>query len=94
MSSKLLLFSYLLVLTYVLGTQKNRLIDRLIETVLLITHNICCDREKRKIIINYTLYLESCSVPCHKYANILRLTVWGCTFMLLFKIVSSRQCGV
>ena len=36
-SIKLLIFSYPLVLTYVLGDQKNRLI----ETVLLSTHNIC-----------------------------------------------------
>ena len=37
MSVKLKIFSYLSVLTYVLGAQKNRLI----ETVLLSTHNIC-----------------------------------------------------
>ena len=36
-SIKLKLFSYQLILTYVLGAQK----DRLIETVLLSTHNIC-----------------------------------------------------
>ena len=45
------MFSYTLVLTYVLGAQKNRLIEikyvlgdqknGLIETVHLITHNIC-----------------------------------------------------
>ena len=34
---KLLIFSYPSVLTFVLGAQKNRLI----ETVLLSTHNIC-----------------------------------------------------
>ena len=34
---KILIFSNLLVLIYVLGAQKNRLI----ETVLLSTHNIC-----------------------------------------------------
>ena len=37
LSIKLLLFSYPSVLTYVLGAQKNRLT----ETVLLSTHNIC-----------------------------------------------------
>ena len=37
MPTKLQLFSYPLVSTYVLGAQKNRLI----ETVLLSTHNIC-----------------------------------------------------
>ena len=36
-SVKMLIFSYPSVLTYVLGAQKNRLI----ETVLLCTHNIC-----------------------------------------------------
>ena len=34
---KLLIFSFPTVLTYILGAQKNRLI----ETVLLSTHNIC-----------------------------------------------------
>ena len=37
MSVKLLMFSYPSVLTDILGAQKNRLI----ETVLLSTHNIC-----------------------------------------------------
>ena len=37
LSSKLLIFSYSSVLTYVLGAQKNRLN----ETVLMSTHNIC-----------------------------------------------------
>ena len=36
-SVKMLIFSYPSVLTYVLGAHKNRLI----ETVLLSTHNIC-----------------------------------------------------
>ena len=65
-----LLFSYTLILTYVLGAQKNRLI----ETVLLSTRNICFGlksnlpvelvkekgllpglNEKYKIIFQYTL---------------------------------------
>ena len=37
LSVKFLIFSYLSVFTYVLGAQKNRLI----ETNLLSTHNIC-----------------------------------------------------
>ena len=37
LSIKLLIFSYTSVLAYALGAQKNRLI----ETVLLSTHNIC-----------------------------------------------------
>ena len=42
------------VLTYVDGAQKNRLL----ETVLLITHIICFDRSK-KIICNYALLCRS-----------------------------------
>ena len=38
-------------LTYVLGAQKNRLI----ETVLLSTHNICFGWELRKSVFRYTL---------------------------------------
>ena len=45
------MFSYPLVLSYVLGAQKNRLI----ETVLLSTHNICFGWEIRKILFRYTL---------------------------------------
>ena len=44
-SVKLLIFSCPSVLTYVLGAQKNRLI----ETVLLSTHNICFGWEIRKL---------------------------------------------
>ena len=46
MSVKLWIFSYPLILTFVLGAQKNHLI----ETVLLSTHNICFGWEIRKII--------------------------------------------
>ena len=49
----MLIFSYLLVLTYVLGARKNRLI----ETVLLSTYNICFAREIRKLFFSY-LHLE------------------------------------
>ena len=44
-SVKLLIFSYPWFLAYVLGAQKNRLI----EPVLLSTHNICFDRVIRKL---------------------------------------------
>ena len=47
----MLIFSYPSVLTYVLGAQKNRLI----ETVLLSTYNICFGGEIRKLIFWYTL---------------------------------------
>ena len=46
MSVKLNLFPNPSIETYVLGAQKNRLI----ETVLLITHNICFGREMKKIV--------------------------------------------
>ena len=45
------IFSYPSVFTYVLGAQKNRLI----ETVLLSTHNICFRLEIRKLKIPYAL---------------------------------------
>ena len=51
MSVKLYIFSYPLVLTYVLGAQENRLI----ETVLLSTHNICFGWEIRKLNFWYAL---------------------------------------
>ena len=46
----MLIFSYPSALTYVLGAQKNRLI----ETVLLSTHNICFGWEIRKLNFRYT----------------------------------------
>ena len=55
---KLWLFSYPSVLTCVFDAQKNRLI----ETVLLSTHNICFCWEIRKIIFSYALLLGAC---CH-----------------------------
>ena len=45
------MFSYLSVLTYVLSAQKNRLI----QTVLLSTHNICFGLEIRNLIFRYAL---------------------------------------
>ena len=48
---KVLIFSYPWILTYVLGAQKNRLI----ETVLLSTHDICLGWEIRKLIFCYTV---------------------------------------
>ena len=42
-------FSYLLVSTYILGAQKNHLI----ETLLLSIHNICFGREIRKLNFKY-----------------------------------------
>ena len=47
----MLIFPYPFVLTYVLVVQKNRLI----ETVLLSTHNICFGGEIGKLVFNYTL---------------------------------------
>ena len=48
---KLLIFSYLSVLTFVLGAQKHRLN----ETVLLSTHNIRFGRKIGKLIFDYAL---------------------------------------
>ena len=45
------IISYPSVLTFVLGDQKNRLI----ETVLLGTHSICFGCETRKLLFNYAL---------------------------------------
>ena len=50
-SVKMLIFSNQSVLTYVMGAQKNRLN----ETVLLSTHNICFGREIRKLNFRYAL---------------------------------------
>ena len=47
----MLIFSYPSVLTYVLGAQKNCLI----ETVILSAHNICFGWEIRKLKFRYTL---------------------------------------
>ena len=49
LSVKLLTFSYPSVITYVLGAQKTRLI----ETVLLSTHNKCFGCKIRKLIFCY-----------------------------------------
>ena len=48
---KMKLFSYPSILTCVVGAQKNRLI----ETVLLSTHNICFGSEIKKIVFQYAL---------------------------------------
>ena len=59
---KLSLFSYQYFLAYVLGAQKNRLF----ETVLLSTHNICFGGEiKKNIFFCYALltkFLDLCDV--------------------------------
>ena len=49
------MFSYPSVLTFVLGAQKNRLI----ETVLLSTHNICYSCEIRKLFFITHFYLDA-----------------------------------
>ena len=54
---KLLIFSYPSILTCILDAQKNRLI----ETVLLSTHNICFVLEKRKSILVTLFYPEACT---------------------------------
>ena len=54
MSVKLQIFSYPSIYTCVLGAQKNRLI----ETVLLSTHNICFGWEIKKKDFQYVLLSE------------------------------------
>ena len=61
------IFSYPSVLTYVLGAQKNRLI----ETVLLSTHNICFGREIRKL--NFRLALLTKVLPPHLMGESIRI---------------------
>ena len=51
LASKLCILSHSPILTFVLGAQKNRLI----ETVLLSTHNICFGGEIRKLFFYYAL---------------------------------------
>ena len=53
-SVKLKIFSYPSILTFVLGSQKNRLI----EAVLLSTYNICLGREIRKSNLRYALLIK------------------------------------
>ena len=52
------MFSYRSVKTYVLGAQKNRLI----ETILLSTHNICFGWGIKNSFSRYTLLTESWSI--------------------------------
>ena len=59
---KLRIFSYPLILTYVLGAQKNRLI----ETVLPSTHNMCFGWEIRKIV-SITLIGRACTIHSTRY---------------------------
>ena len=56
----MLIFSYPSVKTYVLGTQKNCLI----ETVLLSTHNICFGWEIRKL--NFRYVTKVLPIICYK----------------------------
>ena len=66
MSAKLRIFSYPSILTYVLGAKKNRLT----ETVLISTNNICFGREIRKIIFNFALLsggLDVHAVTAHSH---------------------------
>ena len=58
MQLQLRFFPYLSILTCVLGAQKNRLI----ESVLSSTHNICFGLEVRKYFSNMRSYLEACGI--------------------------------
>ena len=62
------MFSYPSILKYILGAQKNPLI----ETVLLNTHNVCLGWEIRKLVFRYALltispvYIFSSRMPSRK----------------------------
>ena len=71
LSVKLYIFSYPSVLTHVLGAQKNRLI----ETVLLSTHNICFGLETRKLIWVYTLLTKGLMLYFHQVSSQFNCTV-------------------
>ena len=59
-----------------MGAQKNRLI----ETVLLSTHNICFGREIRKLFFCYILLTKGLSTLPHNQKFRLKLTIkLGCT---------------
>ena len=78
-------------LTFVLGAQKNRLI----ETDLLSTHNICFDREIRNLIFRYTLLQEAlCCVleqPLFSTGDC-TLSIWSVgSQKLVFYIFQARQ---
>ena len=76
---KMLIFSYPSVLTYVLGAQKNHLI----ETVLLSTHNICFGCEIRKLNFHYALLTKDL---CMVHTLHLRSTVMIYSFEDLYKM--------
>ena len=67
-SLKLKIFSYPLIATFVLGAQKNRLI----ETVLLSTHNIYFGLELRKLFLITHSYLQVCYVTVIGWPKIAR----------------------
>ena len=67
---QLLIFSYPSILTCFLGAQKKRLI----ETVLLSTHNICFVLEIRKSILVTLFYLEACTCM---FLHLIEWIIWA-----------------
>ena len=81
LSVKWWIFSYPSVLTYVLGAQKTRLID----TVLLSTHDIYFGWEIRKLNFWYTLLTKV--LTSHTYTYKHTRTVWCmCRFILGYQV--------
>ena len=81
--------SYPSVLTQVLGNRKNRLI----ETVLLSTHNICFAREIRKISLITHSYLGAAAIflsVSHSQGDIV---VTGGAPILHFIVVRANKCS-
>ena len=84
-----------------LGAQKNRLIEtvllsthnknRLIETVLLSTHNICFGWEIKKIIFQYSLLSEG--LHSSPIFILLTCTISALFGLMLYVPVNSWSCG-
>ena len=89
----MLIFSYPSVLTYVLGSQKNRLI----ETVLLSTHNIGFGLEIRKLFFWYAILTSPacrCLVLCVHLQSVIFLYnshIAGCVISTIYHIISEQH---
>ena len=84
-SVKLYLFSYPSVLAYVLGAQKNSLI----ETVLLITHNICLGQRIRILFLGMHLITKDLYMQTKKEHISLHICAgWSAPLLFHVKIVS------
>ena len=81
------IFSYQSVLTYVLGAQKNRLI----ETVLLCTHNICFGWEMKKLNFRYALLTQVLELSSQLIWICWSFQIIGTTMVLMLFIAGRRS---